>query len=315
MKRLIVSGATSMIGLATIEAAVSHGCEVYAIAREGSRRINCLPESGLVKVVFGSLDTFGQIKGLPRVADVFYHFAWAGTGKMERNDPFIQEKNIKYTLDAVELARKTGCVKFIGAGSQAEYGSTDGEITDGTRFRPDTAYGAAKNAAFLLSRKLCEQYDMIHIWGRIFSVYGVRDRDGTVLNYAIDNFLKKAVASFSEGTQNWNFLNERDAGEIFYLLGEKVDQTKEYRVASDVSKPLRAYIEELAEMMDAAGFCSFAVEGGGERPYGIKTCDEILFSDISFRPSVSFRDGIREVIEERKRKREHERRQRFDSVL
>lgn len=38
--------------------------------------------------------------------DVFYHLAWAGTTGTARDDADLQLKNIEYTLDAVELAKK-----------------------------------------------------------------------------------------------------------------------------------------------------------------------------------------------------------------
>ena len=305
MKRIIISGATSMIGLALTEAAVSRGCEVYAIAREGSPKLGLLPKSELVTVVNGSLENLAELQNLPKKADVFYHFAWAGTRKQDRADPNIQAANIKYTLDAVAVARACGCAKFIGAGSQAEYGPVDGEIDDNTRFKPATAYGAAKNAAFLLSRKLCERAGICHIWGRIFSVYGTRDREDTMLIYAIDRFLRRERADFSAGTQSWNYLHERDAGEIFCLLGERVEKSAEYRIADETSRPLREYIETIAEVMDARDLCFFApADCGRSKVYGLKTCDAKLFSDIGFRPRVPFREGIREVIEERTRKTE-----------
>ena len=57
-----------------------------------------------------------------REYDVFYHLAWSGTSGPGRNDVELQDKNVQYALDAVECAKRFGCKKFIGVGSQAEYG-------------------------------------------------------------------------------------------------------------------------------------------------------------------------------------------------
>lgn len=54
--------------------------------------------------------------------DVFYHIAWSVTGGKRNEDILGQSKNIQYTLNALDIARKLGCKKFVGAGSQAEYG-------------------------------------------------------------------------------------------------------------------------------------------------------------------------------------------------
>lgn len=69
--------------------------------------------------------------------DVFYHLAWAGTTGKARNDMYLQNENIKFTLDAVELASKLGCKVFIGAGSQAEYGRYEGRLTPDTPVFPE----------------------------------------------------------------------------------------------------------------------------------------------------------------------------------
>ena len=53
--------------------------------------------------------------------------AWEKTYGNGRDDVAAQMKNIQYTLDAVELVKRSGCSAFIGAGSQAEYG----RIADG----------------------------------------------------------------------------------------------------------------------------------------------------------------------------------------
>ena len=54
--------------------------------------------------------------------DVFYHIAWSVTEGKRNEDILGQSKNIQYTLNALDIARKLGCKKFVGAGSQAEYG-------------------------------------------------------------------------------------------------------------------------------------------------------------------------------------------------
>lgn len=303
MKKIIVTGATSMIGVATIEAAISqnHELEVYALVRNNTSRMDRLPVSTQIHIVYGSLENLLDISDLPSKCDVLYHFAWAGTSKAERDDPLIQESNIRYTLDAVELARRCGCKKFIGAGSQAEYGPTEGTITDDTRFSPVTSYGASKLSAGLLSRKLCDKYGIIHIWGRIFSVYGPHDNEGTMLNYAINQFASGEKAKFSAATQTWNYLFESDAGMMFYLLGEKINNSDCYRIAHAESKPLKDYIRIISRIMDAEVLCRFAEESGDKKIYGIDSSDERLYRDIGYTPSVDFEEGIQMMIKKRTR--------------
>ena len=300
MKKIVVTGATSMIGTALIEVAVREKTEVYAIIRPKTNRIDRLISSPLVHIVYGELDELMQIKDIPSDCDVFYHFAWAGTSKQTRDDPDIQEQNIRYTLDAVELARKTGCRRFVGAGSQAEYGPVYEIIDENTKFAPITSYGISKYAANILSRKSCEKLGLEHVWGRIFSVYGPHDNEGTMIKYAIDCWEKGEVARFSAGTQYWNYLYESDAGEMFFRMGQKDVKADTYFVANYKSIQLKEYLRVLMTTYGNTAKADIAKDN--KVPiYGLNVDMTKTISAIGIIHQLSFKNGIIKILEERKK--------------
>ena len=115
---IAITGATSMIGVATIKQCIYKNISVLAFVRKNSANINRLPDSPLVKVV--ECDLSEMVDYIPNrlSANVFIHFGWAFTDKIGRNDVSKQVQNVQYTIDAVHLAKRLGCKKFIGAGSQ-----------------------------------------------------------------------------------------------------------------------------------------------------------------------------------------------------
>lgn len=284
-----------MLGVALTEVAIRNSVEVYAIVRANTNRLDRMIESPFVHVLYGNLGSLMDIKGIPNDCDVFYHFAWAGTSKIERDNPFIQEENIRYILDAVELAHCCGCRRFVGAGSQAEYGPVDEMINDNTKFSPVLAYGTAKLAAGKLSKKLCEKCGIEHVWGRVFSVYGPHDNEGTMLKYAITSWDNHSIARFSSGEQYWNYLYESDAGEIFFRLGDAKDCTGDYLVANSVSYPLREYINILTKVYGDNARAEFAPTVGKKLP-GLKVDARRTFSSINYLPRISFEEGVRKII-------------------
>ena len=304
--RVVITGATSMIGIACIKACVANGCQVLAIVREGTQRLTRLPESDLIQLAYAdldTLDTLDTVQGDGQPYDVFCHFAWSHTSREERDDPIAQEHNIRATLDAVKLAHRLGCRKFIGAGSQAEYGSVAGIISAETRAEPITAYGMAKLSSCMLSRRLCQQYGMAHIWGRIFSVYGTNDNEGTMLNYAVDRFLEGENAKFSAGTQMWNYLYEEDAGAMFYYLGKKEVPSGIYCIAHTESRPLRSYIEQLREIFGEDARCEFAAADPSAKLISLQVDVQNTVDTIGYLPRTSFAEGISRVIQARKEKK------------
>lgn len=299
MKRIVVTGATSMIGIALIEECIKNDVEVLAIIRKNSNRLYRLPQSELLHIVECDLDEL-EIISSEKSYDVFYHLAWAYTLKEYRDDPVLQEKNIRYTLDAVNLAKKLGCGKFVGAGSQAEYGQIEGIISADTRPEPSTAYGITKLSANMLSQRMCEKLGMTHIWGRIFSVYGCNDNENTMINYAIDQFIKGEVASFSSAVQIWNYLYESDAGMIFYLLGEKNLEAGIYCIANEESRPLNEYIKDMAKTFGGAAEFKFAPLDSSIKPAGLLADVRKTILATGYHPQINFKEGISKVIKTRK---------------
>lgn len=299
MKRAVVTGATSMIGAALIRECIANNVEVLAIVRRQSARLDRLPKSDLVKLYECELDELDTAGGDGQEYDAFYHLAWAYTSKADRDDPVLQEMNIRYTLEAVKLAHRLGCSRFIFAGSQAEYGRVDHVITPYTEINPLISYGMAKYAAGMLGRKLCSRYGMLHIWGRIFSVYGCYDNEGTMLNYAIDQFIKGEPAGFSAAVQLWDYLWEDDAGKIFYLLGERVNESKVYCIANGKPRPLREYIMEMKKAFGGKPECVFESEPD-PRAINLRADVSELVKDIGYTPDTSFEEGIKKMIGFRK---------------
>ena len=294
--RVVVTGATSMIGVALIKECIKNSDQVLAIVRKGTKRLNRLPKSDLLSVEYAGLNDLDSVCGDGRTYDVFYHFAWDHTIKEERDNPLLQEENIRTMLSAVQLANRLGCSKFVSAGSQAEYGIKQEKIGPDTKAEPIIAYGMAKLAANYLCKRLCNQLGITYIWTRIFSVYGCNDNSNTMIDYAIKQFQRGQVAEFSSATQKWNYLFEDDAGMMFYLLGKMSVEEGVYCIASNETKPLKEYIEEMRDSYPGRAECVFDKNAPGK----VVTLDVDITKTtkaINYVPKVSFNEGIKRVIE------------------
>lgn len=294
--RVVITGATSMIGVALVKECIQNGDTVLAIVRKKTTRIHRLPKSEFLHIWYVDLE---QLKDVvledEKAYDVFYHFAWEGTQKEERDNPKIQESNIRTSLEAVALAKRLGCQKFIGAGSQAEYGMVHGVIDETTPCNPESAYGMAKLAANYLTRKYCDQNHMIQIWGRIFSVYGCNDNEGTMVNYALNQFLSNEKAYFSSAENIWNYLYEEDAGKMFYLLGKLDVDAGIYCIASEDNRMLKSYIKEIEKISGKENLCVFQTSAL-TKIINLEVSTEKMKKAIRYYSQISFRNGVEKVI-------------------
>lgn len=287
-----------MIGTALIDECIKKGIEVYAVLRASSGKKMRLPESEKLHMVDCSLE---ELETLPQKimekCDTFYHIAWGNTGENRNSSTELQSRNIAYTLAAVKAAYALGCRRFIGAGSQAEYGPMDvDKISPDSPVNPTTPYGAAKLASGQLARMLCKELGMECIWPRIFSVYGIYEKETTMVASGLRKMLAGEKTSFTPALQRWDYLFSADAGRAYYLIGEKGKDGAVYCVGSGKAAPLKDYIEIMAELTGAEE------TGIGARPYPagavMNLCADIssLTADTGFVPEYTFREGIRETI-------------------
>lgn len=299
MKNVIVTGATGMIGSTMIEEMLKNDIAVTAVIRPGSpKRDNLIshPNLTIIECDIDQLLTLKEI--LVSKYDTFYHFAWNGTYGESRNDIYLQTKNIKNAIDAVELAACLGCRTYIGAGSQAEFGPVTGKLSDIQPKNPSSGYGIAKLAACNLTKIKCEQLGIRHSWGRIVSTYGPRDNDYTMIMSAISSMLVGERLAFTKGEQIWDYLYVEDCAHAFYLIGKCGKHGKAYTIGSGKTRQLKEFINAIREVVNPD------VEIGlGEREYFpdqvMELCADIseLEKDTGFEPRTSFEDGIKKTLE------------------
>lgn len=292
MKTAVVTGATGTIGAALCRRLLSEGVRVYAVCRRGSERMGSIPDGA--EIVECNIDELDRLKDITGSADVFYHLAWKCTSAAVRNDMYAQADNIRCTLDAVRAAKELGCECFIGAGSQAEYGRHSSPLTADTPCFPESGYGMAKLCAGQMSRAVCREYGIRHIWTRILSVYGPYNGDDAMIISVMRELLDGKKPSVTEGGQMWDYLYSADAAEAMYLMWKSGKDGAVYPLGSGSCRPLREYLEILRRETGED-----SVIGYGERPYSDKQvmylCADIsqLREDTGFEPKTSFAEGIR----------------------
>lgn len=298
MKKIVVTGATSMLGVALIKECIENDIEVLAVIRPNSSNKHRIPKSSLVEIIECGLEEIEKIKEYTnKKYDTFYHFAWDATSKQNRGNVFLQDLNITYTLNAIKVAKKIGCEMFVGAGSQAEYGRISHVISPDTVACPEIPYGIAKYAAGKLSATLCKELEMKFVWTRIFSVYGIYDNAQTMIMYCIDKLLKNEAPQLTKCEQKWDYLYCEDAARAFKLIGEKGRDQSIYCIGSGQARPLHEYVgiinnainKNLETRMGAIEYSANQV---------MHLCADItnLTEDTGFTPSISFEEGINKTI-------------------
>ena len=296
MKKIVVTGATSMLGVATIEECLANDIEVVAIVHRNSKNFYRLSKSAKLQIIEANLDELSAVTPQFNDADTFYHFAWAATTHQGRANVDVQELNIRHTLDAVRLAQKCGCHKFIFAGSQAEYGLSDKPLNRDTPIKPFTAYGVTKFAAGKLAEMLCRDLNITFVWTRILSVYGINDGANTLISYIINCYQNNVQPVLTGGEQIWDYLYSDDAARAFRLLGE-YSTGGVYVIGSGQTLPLKNYIETIYRLMKPNVPLVFGAKPYAENQVMFLQADiSDLRRDTGFDPRTSFEEGIKKIL-------------------
>ena len=291
MKRAIVNGAAGFAGYSLTIHLLQHGYEVYAILRPNSphndrfttEEVRSAYGQKLHLIFCAGNNILNLTEQLSGPFDLFYHLVWAGA----RNDHDAQVQNIPMTLDALRVAARLSCRRFICTGSQAEYGPTTSVITEETLPMPNTDYGAAKLSALYLSKSLASHLGIEWIWGRIFSLYGLYEPSGRLYPDMIQKFRHNEPLSLSDCTQNWEYLDVEDAAEALIALGERGHDGEIYNISSGDPKPLKTFVEQLKAELCSASEINY---GAPADPYvSLQTDIHKICEHTEWMPETPFR--------------------------
>lgn len=297
MKRIIVTGATGCVGSAIVRRALAKGLEVTCIVHQGSKRLQNLPHDEHVIVVECNLSDYASLQFTGEY-DAFIHLSWEKTFGASRDDAEVQMRNIQYTLDAVQLAHRCGCKVFVGAGSQAEYGVQNVDLTPNLPVNPESGYGIAKYAAGKLSAMLCKSLGMRQNWVRILSVYGPNDGANTLISYLISELKAGHSPELTKCEQTWDYLYADDAADGILAVAEKGIDGKAYPLGSGQGRKLSEYVEDMRKLINPTVKIQFgAKDYYPHQPMHLVADILDLTEDTGWHPHFSFVEGLKAFVE------------------
>lgn len=296
--RILVTGATSMIGSALCEKLLEQNHEVLGVVRENSP----YDFSGFQKYKFTriecNMDNYGELAQLiSGKIDVAVFTAWNGTRGVDRMNKSMQEANIAHCMAGVKAVASLGCKRIITAGSQAEYGPYASVITEESECNPETEYGKAKLAFYQEVVRYCEEFGIEYREPRFFSLYGPKDYAGTMIMSILNAMQTNGVCELTKGIQMWDYLYIDDAIEALYKLCTQECPNGVYNFGSGDVRQLKEYVEEMRIITGTSAELKY-----GAIPYPATGMVSLwpdvskLKTELKWEPKTSFSKGIRNII-------------------
>lgn len=212
MPRILVTGASGLIGRAAVPELAAAGFEVVALSRSG-------PVAGADRTIAADLLDVGAPASILRQTGPSHllHLAWAG-GR-DRWGGAVNLDWVAATLTLVRAFAAAGGRRAVLAGSCAEYDWTAGEVfSEEAPLRPATLYGAAKAATGTLLSAAAPALGLSVAWARPFFVYGPGEGEGRLLGDLSAGLRAGRPVETTDGMQERDFLHSADLGRGLALL-------------------------------------------------------------------------------------------------
>lgn len=292
-----MTGAGGFVGAAVAERAAHEGHSVTALVRN--------PSGPRVKALAGSCDIAvadladGSVVSVLRDArpDIVIHSAWAGVGGPARAGD-VQLDNIRTTVTLLDAAVAVGIRRFIGIGSQAEYGRHDRRVDESAATEPFLLYGAAKLSAFHLTRQRAAEAGIGFAWLRLFSPYGPGDNPNWLIPSVAAQLLGGQTPRTSAGTQKWDYLHIDDTARGILAAALTDGAQGVFNLSSGRAVAVRSIVERIRDLACPGLDLRF-----GEIPFGPNQIMHLegdcsrLTAATQWAPSIAIEDGLVTVVD------------------
>lgn len=246
--RAFVTGASGFIGSYLVKELVDDGHEVLCLKRSTSnleaigkyiKKIQFVDYSDNWKTVFCTFKP-----------DIIYNLAWNGVAAADRVYWNRQISNIAMQQDLLELAIQVGCRKFVGIGSQSEYGDFNEKIDEEYPVNPKTAYAAIKVACLTIMKAFCELHKIEWYWFRLFPVFGPHESDNWLIPSLIKNILTEDHMDLTPGEQKLSYLYVGECAKAIMMAIYADNHSGVYNICSDNPIPLKTLVEKIRDKIN-----------------------------------------------------------------
>lgn len=292
MNRVLVTGASGLIGQNCLPLLIDQGFDTHAVTRRPMSRT-----PGVTWHQF-DLQAPGRVETL--LAQVrpthLLHLAW-----FTAPGSFWQAaENLLWLETSLELFRKFpqfGGRRIVATGSCAEYDWSAGVCSEfRTPCLPGTTYGRAKLAAATYLQAVQASDGLSTAWARLFFLYGPQASVRRMPGVVISALSRGEPVECSAGTQQRDFLFVPDAADAVVRLLTS-DVTGPVNVCSGSSIAIRDLALQAAQLMGRTDLLRLGALPSNEPPLVVGDPARLV-NELNWKPRYSLADGLRQTVDE-----------------
>lgn len=293
--RVLVTGATGLIGRHVVNALIERGAEVHAATRSLAHDTT----NGEVRWhKTNLLDHRERIQLLDSAEpQTIVHCAWV----TDHGAYWTSPENLDWTAATLSLAREAherGTTRFVGVGTCAEYawGGTE-PLSETTPLQPTTLYGTAKDAARRVLEAFAQTSNLSWAWTRVAMLYGADEYKDRFVASLARALVQGELAKMSSGKLVRDFLDARDVGTaIAAVAASRVIGA--VNIGSGQPATLLQVGQTLARLAGRPDLLrAGALADRANEPSHLVMDVARLTREVNFQPSISLEQGLTDSLD------------------
>lgn len=288
-KKLLVTGATGLIGKELAEPLLDAGFDVYAITID---EVN--PDNG-IHWIKGNLFDENSVKSIMEEVkpDYLLNMAWCTTGDYLKSD--INYKFLNAGINLLKYFKDNGGKRVVFAGTCFEYKFKEEPLNEEDELDTGkTVYTFCKNKLHEIAEYFCKMNGISFGYGRIFYVYGRNEDKTRLTGMVIDKLSKGEEVIIKSGNLYKDYMYAKDiAGAFVSLLDSEVEGS--VNICTGIPVSIKDFVLEIGKQMGKENLIVFKDEQSNQPPV-IVGDNSRLTNEVGYSIKYDLKSAINEIL-------------------
>ncbi len=302
---VLITGIAGFIGSALAESFMKEGVHVVGVDNLSTGVFSNIPMGAFF--IEGNVQNSSVISALSEYKfDAIFHIAGQSSGEISFVDPVYDlQTNCQSTLMLLDMARNTGCKRFVYASTMSVYGNplnSDLPVKEDHILQPLSFYAVGKIASENYLEIYSKFYKISCVSLRLFNVYGPGQnlsnlKQGMVSIYLAQALLENRIIVKGSDQRFRDQIYIDDVVTAFLAAWKNIQPGFSiYNIATGRKTAVFEIIDMLRKYIDGIDSVEY-VQGTPGDQFGIVGDIGKAQTELGWSPTITFQCGLKKMIE------------------